>query len=45
MAVEVSHIEEVSGGGKNGKKGVDSSICQRANWASISINERERGVL
>ena len=45
MAIEISHSEEISGGGKNGgRKGVGSAIFQRrANRGSINIKEQEQG--
>ena len=43
MVIEVPQNEEISGGGKNGRrKGVSSAIRRRANRGSVNIKERER---
>ena len=45
MAIEVPQNEEISGGGKNGRrKGVSSAICWGgANRGDVNIKKRERG--
>ena len=45
MAIEVPQNEEISGGGKNGrKKGVGSTIRRRgANKGGVHIKKRQRG--